>query len=61
MNKQIKYRAGYKYQLAEDYVIETGILGYNIDTEYIKLTPSGTLTIKEGYAWDGCSVPSIDD
>ena len=61
MNKQIKYRAGYKYQLAEDYVVEIGILDYNIDTEYIKLTPSGTLTIKKGYAWDGCSGPTKDD
>lgn len=61
MNKQIKYRAGYKYQLAEDYVIEIGILDYNIDTEYIKLTTSGTLTIKKGYAWDGCSGPTKDD
>lgn len=58
---KIKYRAGYKYQLVSDYIIETKILGYNIDTKYIKLFPDGKLTIIEGYAWDGCSGPTKDD
>lgn len=56
----IKYRAGYKYQLAADYSVETNILGYNIDTEYLKLVPNGILTLKEGYAWDGASGPTYD-
>jgi hypothetical protein len=57
----IRYRAGYKYQLATDYSIKTNILGYNIETKYIGLIPNGILTIKEGYAWDGCSGPTEDD
>jgi len=62
MDKQIKYRAGYKYQLAENYVIDLNIkIDVPIDTEYINLTTSGILTIKEGYAWDGASGPTWDD
>ena len=57
----MKYRKGYKYQLAEDESIQTTIYGYNIITEFIVLTPGGLLTIKRGYAWDGCSGPTYDD
>ncbi len=31
-----------------------------IKTEYIELSPDGTLTIKKGYAWDGPSGPTRD-
>jgi hypothetical protein len=57
---KIKYTSGYKYQLAEDYSIQTTITGYDIDIDFIKLTPAGMLTIKKGYAWDGASGPTID-
>lgn len=60
MNPVIKFRDGYKYQLAETYEINTGIIGYTVDTEFIKLTPVGILTIKSGYAWDGPSGPTHD-
>ena len=60
MIDQIKYRAGYKYQLAEDYKIQTGIIGYSVETDYIKLHLSGMLVIKSGYAWDGASGPALD-
>ena len=56
----IEYRAGFKYQLAETYVIDTPILGYIIDTKYIALSERGILCIYEGYAWDGPSGPTID-
>ena len=56
----IKYRSGFKYQLAEDYEIKTELVGYTIDTEFIKLTPIGMLVIRSGYAWDGASGPTID-
>jgi len=58
--EQIKYRKGYKYQLAEDYTIYTNLVGYQANTEFIKLTLTGILTIKQGYAWDGPSGPTID-
>ncbi len=55
----IIYRAGYKYQLADDYKIHIDI-EHDINTEYIKLDPDGVLLIKEGYAWDGPSGPTVD-
>jgi len=57
----IAYKAGYKYQLKADYVVQIDIRPVApIDTEYLALTTAGTLTIKEGYAWDGPSGPTID-
>jgi hypothetical protein len=58
----IKYREGYKYQLAEDYFIETRLLGIQetYATPFAKLEPKGKLTLKQGYAWDGPSGPTID-
>jgi hypothetical protein len=63
----VKYCAGYKYQLVEDYsktnghCFQTGILGFDIKTQFITLTPDGFLDIKAWYAWDGCSGPTYDD
>lgn len=57
----MKYRSGYKYQLAEDYTTITPIYPKeNIITRYICLSTKGYLTISEGYAWDGASGPTID-
>lgn len=56
----IKYRKGYKYQLAETYEHQIPILKYDIQTEFIDLSITGLLRIKRGYAWDGCSGPTID-
>ena len=60
----IKYRKGYKYQLAEDYVCKTYIAPCKdgcADTGYLHLDPiDERLTIKRGYAWDGPSGPTID-
>jgi len=59
--ERIAYKAGYKYQLAEDYVVSIGIKpDHPIKTGYIGLTVDGVLVIKEGYAWDGPSGPTID-
>ncbi len=57
----IAYKTGYKYQLQEDSVTATDIKpAMPINTEYIQIGMDGTLTIKEGYAWDGPSGPTID-
>lgn len=58
----LKYRAGYKYQLAEDETFpNTKIVPpFDIVTEFISLTTSGDLRIKAGYAWDGASGPTWD-
>jgi hypothetical protein len=59
--KCIKYREGYKYQLAEDY--SDNILlapPEDIRTEWIDLDAEGNLLIRKGYAWDGASGPTFD-
>ena len=59
---KIRYRAGFKYQLAKQY--HTNIAPIlpvqSVDTEFIKLDRMGNLEIAEGYAWDGPSGPAID-
>lgn len=52
---KIQYRSGYKYQLADNYSVFVGILHHKIRTDYITLTPTGWLTIRKGYAWDGAT------
>lgn len=57
----IKYRDGYKYQLAETVEIQTSIIPpANIVTKYIILTVDGILRVNESYAWDGPSGPTVD-
>jgi hypothetical protein len=74
--KTIRYRSGYKYQLAEEYRVnvivtaqrsedgsqrsEEGEREAGIKTDFIDLDTVGMLTIKGGYAWDGPSGPTID-
>lgn len=55
IQKKIKYQEGFKYQLTEDYSIQTKILGYEFENRFIKLTLDGLLTLKEGWAWNGVS------
>jgi NAD-dependent oxidoreductase involved in siderophore biosynthesis len=57
----IRYRADYKYQLANDYSIKISIKPKsNIDTDFIGMDVQGNLLVKKGYAWDGPSGPVID-
>lgn len=59
--KYIKYRSGYKYQLAEDFKLKISIKPKKeVDTQFIALDLQGNLTVKSGYAWDGVSGPVID-
>ena len=57
---RIKYRDGYKYQLDEDFEIQTEIYDYDIETEYATLSKKGLLHVFRGYAWDGPSGPTFD-
>ncbi len=51
----------YKYQLMQDYTIPIEIeLREDVDTNFIALTTAGVLTVKNRYAWDGPSGPTID-
>lgn len=58
----MKYRhlKGYKYELMETFAIDTEIRGYDVTTRFIVLWEDGRLFIREHYAWDGPSGPTID-
>lgn len=60
MVQMIKYRKGYKYQLHEAYSVETGITGFDVNHPLFTMDIQGKLTIRENYAWDGASGPTID-
>lgn len=60
MVPQIFYKDGYKYQLKENYSLQTPLVGTYISTDFILLTSTGLLVIKKGYAWDGPSGPTFD-
>lgn len=55
----IAYKSGYKYQLAADYHVKTGIK-IAVNTQFLVLDGMGGLFIRRGYAWDGPSGPAID-
>lgn len=57
----MKYKSGYKYQLAEDEKFKVKIFpGADIKTKFIDLDIHGNLLVKKDYAWDGCSGPTKD-
>jgi len=62
----IKYSKGYKYQLQDDYIINlselSGVVreGVSVAGPFLALYPAGALVIQQGYAWDGCSGPTVD-
>ena len=57
----MKYRKGYKYQLAEDMMTPTNIIPpLPIYTQFVDLTKTGLLIQRSGYACDGPSGPTID-
>jgi hypothetical protein len=58
---RIRYRRGYKYQIVNDYRVQTDIRpDHDIETEFVQLDRAGVLTIRHGYAWDGPSGPTFD-
>ena len=61
MVNKIKYKSGYKYQLAESYIIRVGIqIPDIIISYYLSVSTKGNLMIKKGYCWDGPSGPTVD-
>lgn len=60
MKDGIQYCEGYKYQLHQDYRVQTEIKGHCVADAFYCLTTDGQLFIRAGYAWDGPSGPTID-
>ena len=60
MKPHIKYRNHIKYQLLEEYHIQTNITGYCFETPYMRMEYSGLLKIFYKYTWDGPSGPVPD-
>jgi len=63
MKVHVKYRDGYRNQLAETISMQLPIQLWPdlvIDTEFYRIDAGGRLTIRHGYAWDGASGPTID-
>ncbi len=64
--KVLEYKKGYKYQTHKVFTHNVGSFefsnpnGTSVVDDFIELTKAGKLTIKAGYAWDGCSGPTID-
>ena len=58
----MKYRKGYKYQIADDEVIplSTPLGGLVFNSNFFYANGDGFLVILNGYAWDGVSGPTID-
>lgn len=61
IESQIRYRNGYKYQLATDYFCALEFKPCSeITSEFIELDTNGVLYLHRGYAWDGPSGPALD-
>ena len=61
----IAYKAGYKYQLVEEYTHQLPRPWRPRETvstarNWVLVNPLGLLKIKAGYAWDGASGPTLD-
>lgn len=59
-SRAIRYRQGYKYQLAEPFTIQTPVMGFKAHHGFLRLGVDGVLTLKNGYASDGPSGPTVD-
>jgi len=56
----LRYCAGYKYQVYADCWLKTNITGFSVSHPFFQLHANGMLLIKQGYAWDGASGPTLD-
>jgi hypothetical protein len=56
----MKYWEGYKFVVAEDFTVQTVIKNFSVQDALTELQQDGTLTIREGYPWDGNSGPCLD-
>ncbi len=58
----IKYRGlrSWKYQVRNDYKVNTPVIGFTHKSMFLELDNDGLLTVKHGYCWDGPSGPTWD-
>lgn len=57
----ILYARGYKYQLRENAIAESGVRPCElVQHEYFSITPEGLIFVRAGYAWDGASSIAVD-
>ena len=61
MTPTVRYRDGYRFQLAEPFQCTTPITEACAGSHWVGLAADGTLTIAAGYAWDGASGPIAQD
>lgn len=60
-NQEVLYVDGFKFQLVRDVSCYVSIRPeQDIITDFIELYTTGLLVLKKGFAWDGCSGPTID-
>ena len=58
----ILYARGYKYQLRENAIAESGVRPCElVQHEYFAIDTNGLILVRRGYAWDGASSLAIDD
>ena len=57
---KIRYSEGYKVPARGLYACVTPVVGEMIEDTFFTLYPSGLLTIRKGFAWDGASGPTFD-
>ena len=49
------YSQGYDHQLRRPVKIKTAVTGFQGGNLFVGIAPDGTLTMAEGYAWDGAT------
>ena len=58
---KLYFTSGYKHMVERDmHVFLPWLTGYDLDLFHIRLKPTGWMTIKRGWGWDGCSGPTFD-
>lgn len=43
------------YRLDKDVIFQTEIFGFHLKAPYFELEKNGVVTLKKGYAWNGCT------
>lgn len=59
----MRYKANYKYQLVEPFVLDVPLRveqKFTVLGDWVSVFPSGLMSFRAGYAWDGASGPTAD-